>query len=229
MEQSGGDNRTLTDVIPEVEKAAIQAAIQVLGPGARDLHEEVVAEVYLSLVRAWHRSPPTNPAGWAFAVAVNCAKRLGKRASKDRQRHAELSDNLVLSESAEGSTISVEAGLETLDKLVGLTNRVIHDVGGVEDRRIFVLFHVKGQNWEEIAAAVNVSPSAARRRYYRLIRRATSVIRQHATKDPLLSERCATILTDDAMFRCALLSLLNVVGRKGFPAIREILESFLSE
>jgi len=41
--------------------------------------------------------------------------------------------------------------------------------------------------------------------------------------------RCAAVLSEDSIFRCTLLGLLNVIGRKGFPVIREILESFLAE
>ena len=233
MGHRGADHRQLEDVLPEVEKAATQAAIQVLGTGARDLIEDVVAEVYLQLVRVWPTDPPRNPAGWAFAVGANCAKRLGRKVSAHQQRHTELREDLVQphqmpEESDEIATISVEAALEALDKLVALTNHMIYDLGADVDRKIFVLFHIRGQSWEEIAAAVNLSSTAVHRRYYRLIKRVAGVVRENAMRDPLLSGIFHGILADDRMFRCALVSLLNVVGRRGFPAIREMLESFLS-
>ena len=137
MEQNGDGNRELAEVIPRVEKAAAQAAIQILGIGATELIQEVVAETNLRLVQTWRRNPPADPVAWAFKVALNYAKRLGRKITADRHRYAELDDNLILRQSTGGSsTISVEAGLETLDRLVELTNRIIHSVGGDEDRRI---------------------------------------------------------------------------------------------
>ncbi len=232
--EHGRDDHELEKVIPEIQKAARRAAIQVLGPTALDLIDEVVAEVNLQLVRAWRRTPPDKPIAWAFTVGLNCARRLGKQASADRMRLAEINDNLALQSNCEpdatesAAMISVEDKLETLDKLVVLVNHTVHDIGEDRDRRIFVLFHVKGQSWEEIAAAVNLSPTAARRRYYRLLTRATAVMRKRALNDPVLNKRCHAILTDDEVFRCALLSLLNVIGREEFPNIRGLLERFLS-
>jgi AcrR family transcriptional regulator len=109
-----------------------------------------------------------------------------------------------------------------------ITNHTIHDVGKDIDRRIFVLLHVRGLGIEEIAATVGLSTAAVNRRYYRLIQQVTGLVRERAKKDPHLNRVFEAILVDDQLFRCSLLGLLNVISRKGFSAIRQILESFLS-
>jgi DNA-binding Lrp family transcriptional regulator len=87
---------------------------------------------------------------------------------------------------------------------------------------------VRGLGFEEIAAAVGLSTAAVHRRYYRLITQVTGLVREKAKTDPQSNRIFEAILTDDQLFRCSLLGLLNVISRKGFSAIRQILESFLS-
>ena len=147
------------------------------------------------------------------------------------RNHVELTDNLHLATNEPGNsepTIAIEEGLEALDRLMEITNHTIHDVGKDIDRRIFVLLHVRGLGIEEIAATVGLSTAAVNRRYYRLIQQVTGLVRERAKKDPHLNRVFEAILVDDQLFRCSLLGLLNVISRKGFSAIRQILESFLS-
>lgn len=222
------------EIIRKVAEAATKGAIQVLGPGRPDLVEEIVAEVNLQLVLYWKDNPPRKPAGWAFISATNLAKRLGKKTSEQKKKHVDLSDAghvpapVSLGLDQDNDTSKVEEALEALDKLVEITNQTIHDVGSEVDRRIFVLFHVRGLRWEQIAPAVKLSTTATHRRYYRLITQVTGLVWVKAQKDPKLNHIFQAILIDEEMFRCALLGLLNVIARKGFPGIREILESFLS-
>jgi len=235
MKNVGSNNeRTLPEtIIREVKAAATQGATQVLGLCSQDLIEEVVAEVNLRLVRVWPTNPPHSPANWAFQVAKNLAKRLGKKASDQKKHEVELADHLeVLAGGPDldltTEPIGVEEGLEALDRLIEITNRTIHDVGSDIDRRIFVLLHVRGSSFEEIAAAVGLSTTAVHRRYYRLITQVTGLVRQRVQGDSRLNRIFLSVLHDEQIFRCTLLGLLNVIARKGFSGIRQILESFLS-
>ncbi len=135
-----GDAAAARELVERFQSDVIGLCTRLLGHrhDAEDVAQEVFLRIFRSLKR-WDASRPLKP--WIFGITVNrCRTAIGKRA-----KAPELADYLHETPDHRPSDDSIEMAREI---------RAAVDALRPDYRDVFVLFHERGQAYEEIAEAI---------------------------------------------------------------------------
>ena len=135
-----GDPGATRELVERFQKDVYGLCVRLLGhhQDAEDVTQEVFLRVFRSLGR-WDATRPLRP--WVLGIAVNRCRTCAGR----RSRGPELADYLHESPDRRPSDDSAE-----------LTHEIRAAVDGLRDdyRTVFVLFHERGQSYDEIAEVI---------------------------------------------------------------------------
>lgn len=117
--------------------------------GDRDWAEEVAQETFLRAVR---HAPLTNERAWLFAVATNLVRDEARKSARQR-RHLE-----VLAAEAREMEATVEPTSLERAQEAALARRAVDSIA--ERDRLALLMREEGLDYQEIAAALELSPGS---------------------------------------------------------------------
>jgi RNA polymerase sigma factor (sigma-70 family) len=135
-----GDAAATRELVERFQSDVIGLCTRLLGHrhDAEDVAQDVFLRIFRSL-RTWDSSRPLKP--WVLSITVNrCRTAIGKRA-----KGPELADYLHETPDHRPDDDSTEMAHEI---------RAAVDALRVDYREVFVLFHERGQAYEEIAEAI---------------------------------------------------------------------------
>jgi RNA polymerase sigma-70 factor, ECF subfamily len=155
-----GDDRALTLLVDRHSPACLRFATRMLGDAADA--EDAVQETFVRAYRALDRYEPRETfRAWLFAILVNRCRTAAWRRGKRRRRfvHDEVAMEGAFVDSdaaATDSRVEVSLALDALEP---------------DQREAFLLKHVEGLSYEEMAAATGVGVSALKMRVKRACER----------------------------------------------------------
>jgi RNA polymerase sigma-70 factor (ECF subfamily) len=175
---TGGDHAAFTTLMRRYESRIQRYLRQMVGEAelAGDLTQETFLAAYRALAR-WRPPPETAPqtsdplSPWLYRIATNRAlSALRSQAVSRRASPAPASEGIASVEDAAVGRALLRAALETLDE---------------DDAACLVLHYVAGERYGEIAARLNLSSEAVRKRVGRAL---TALRRVYAAMESEASE-----------------------------------------
>jgi RNA polymerase sigma-70 factor (ECF subfamily) len=136
--------------------------------------EEVVQEAFLRSYQSLDQFHFQSAyASWLYRIAVNCAYNVMNRRRHDPNRMPEFRKSVEEAEDRRDELPDTAAGPERLllsREMAARQQHALHSLTALE-RTAFQLRHIEDQSTNEIAAALNIAPSAAKQAVFRAVQK----------------------------------------------------------